>query len=71
MANLRIVQARTSHKEDEIDLRGLGHDKVLQDKHPWVFLSAKNVPHSPVEEASKLFELHTKNSEVQGVVHLY
>jgi hypothetical protein len=71
MTKLRVVQERKEQRNEGPDLRGLGHDKLIQDKYPWVFLFANNVRHHNLEHASEVFHLHLKNAKAHGGVHLF
>lgn len=64
------MKERTEDRPTENDLRGLGHDPILQLAFPYAFLSIEGAPQAAIEELCHRFSLTLKDSVHSKMVHL-
>jgi len=67
MKSLRVIKDRATESKIENDLRGLGHDPLLQDSENFSFLAVKNVDQQTITSVVTAFNLecdHVQNEKI-------
>lgn len=71
MSHLRVVKPRSEKIDHDLDLRGLGTEKIIQDHYPWIFLTVTGIEISAIKNTCEIFGVTYKNGTQSNEIHVF